>query len=306
MMISDASYDYDIFLSFSIEDEEIVKPLWNHLRLGGLRVFWSNSTLKEKVGQSWFSIIQESLDRSRHFVLFCTYNSMNSNWVKEECDTFYSQYHVGSKGKRRFIPFYYRDFDTNLLPAYIKKLQSETSIEKLVKQLGGIDIDKLLEKNKKLKNENENLKTENDNLIKELILLKSDLKKETILVNEEQIGKQKTILLVDDEEGLHFVCRGELEQIGYEVHSAQNGKECIELFKEISPDLVILDIRMPDMSGIEVLTKLRSESSVPIILYSAYDDPLFDYKSWAANDFVVKSQDLTGLIEAINKYLPLK
>src|ERR1035441_4917055 len=59
-------FDYDVFLSFSSDDEEIARPMWKELSHSGLRVFWSEAALKQKLGESWPDTIQSSLERSRH------------------------------------------------------------------------------------------------------------------------------------------------------------------------------------------------------------------------------------------------
>jgi hypothetical protein len=77
-------YEYDVFLSFAGADEELVKPLWQQLSMSGLRVFWSDEIMKQNVGKSFFEVIQNALEKSRHFVLFCTDYAMQSGWVKVE------------------------------------------------------------------------------------------------------------------------------------------------------------------------------------------------------------------------------
>ncbi len=114
----------------------------------------------------------------------------------------------------------------------------------------------------------------------------------------------KKILLVDDEEGIHLLYREELEDEGYEVHSAFNGEEALEKFKAVSPDLVILDINMPGMNGIEVLRQLKEISpALPVILSSAYHEYKQDLGSWASDEYIVKSADLEDLKAAVKRYL---
>ena len=65
----------------------------------------------------------------------------------------------------------------------------------------------------------------------------------------------KKILLVDDEESIHLLYRAELEEEGYMVHSALTGIDALQKSKIVSPDLIILDINMPGINGIEVFAR---------------------------------------------------
>ena len=83
----------------------------------------------------------------------------------------------------------------------------------------------------------------------------------------------KKILLVDDEEGTQFLYREVLEADGYEVHSALTGEDALQKLKIVSPDLVILDINMPGMNGIEVLRKIKGKKpNMPVILNTGYNE----------------------------------
>jgi DNA-binding response OmpR family regulator len=114
----------------------------------------------------------------------------------------------------------------------------------------------------------------------------------------------KKILLVDDEEGIQMLYREELENEGYEVISAYTGEEGIQKFKEECPDLVILDIQMPGMNGIETLRQMKMvNSKLPVILSSAYNEYKQDLGAWASDEYVVKSSNIDELKEAVRKHL---
>jgi len=68
---------------------------------------------------------------------------------------------------------------------------------------------------------------------------------------------KKKIMIVDDEEGLIELVKAILEEEGYEVITAMDGKECLEKLKKVKPDLILLDMMMPGMSGREVCEKIR-------------------------------------------------
>lgn len=116
----------------------------------------------------------------------------------------------------------------------------------------------------------------------------------------------KKILIVDDEESIRFLYKEELEEEGFTVESAQNGKEALEKLPLFKPDLITLDIKMPVMNGIEALTRIREiERKLPIILCSAYGEYKQDLSTWASDAYVVKCADLTLLKSTIRKLLGL-
>ena len=83
-----------------------------------------------------------------------------------------------------------------------------------------------------------------------------------------------TILLVDDEEAVRRVLAFPLEKDGYEVVQAADGEEALERFGARDVDLVVLDIMLPRLDGLEVCRRLRATSNVPIIMLTARDDEL--------------------------------
>ena len=116
--------------------------------------------------------------------------------------------------------------------------------------------------------------------------------------------EKKRILIVDDEEGIQLLYREEFEEEGFIVDSAYNGQEALQLFSEIQPDLVILDINMPGMNGIEVLRQMKEiNAEVPVILCSAYQEYKQDFGSWASEEYIVKSANLDELKAAVHRYL---
>jgi len=99
-----------------------------------------------------------------------------------------------------------------------------------------------------------------------------------------------TILLVDDEESVQKLLTYPLERDGFRVVPARDGEEALRLFSEEPVDLVVLDIMLPKLDGLEVCKRLRAESSVPIIMLTARDDE-FDTVlglELGADDYITK------------------
>jgi len=116
-----------------------------------------------------------------------------------------------------------------------------------------------------------------------------------------------TLLIVDDEAHQRMLYQEELSEEGYQIVLASNGKEALEKVWEVTPDLIVLDIRMPVMDGLEALGKIiGKERNIPVIIHSAYSSYKEDFMSWAADDFVVKSADLAELKGKIRKLLERK
>jgi len=114
----------------------------------------------------------------------------------------------------------------------------------------------------------------------------------------------KKILLVDDEDSIHLLYREELEDEGYEVHSALSGEEALTQMKIIMPDLVILDINMPGINGIDALRQIKEMNpALPVILSSAYQEFKQDLATWASDEYIVKSSNLDELKAAVKKHL---
>jgi two-component system OmpR family response regulator len=84
----------------------------------------------------------------------------------------------------------------------------------------------------------------------------------------------KQILIADDDPHIREVVRFALEKAGFETEEAADGLETLEMVDEVDPDLVVLDIMMPEMDGTDVCRELRSESSIPIVFLSSKDDEI--------------------------------
>jgi two-component system response regulator (stage 0 sporulation protein F) len=114
----------------------------------------------------------------------------------------------------------------------------------------------------------------------------------------------KRIMIVDDEENIRFLYKEELEEEGFIVELANNGQEALEKLPLFKPDLITLDIKMPEMDGIETLKRIREiETHLPIVMCSAYGEYKQDLTVWASDAYVVKCADLTELKTTIRNLL---
>jgi len=113
-----------------------------------------------------------------------------------------------------------------------------------------------------------------------------------------------TILLVEDDVSQRLLFATELENEGYRVICAHDGYEALDRLEEERPDLVILDIRLPGMDGMEAMGHIRARyEDIPVILHTAYAVWKDNFRSWAADHYVIKSSDLTELKEKIKETL---
>jgi len=115
------------------------------------------------------------------------------------------------------------------------------------------------------------------------------------------------ILIVDDEEGIRMLYSMELEDEGYQVIALADGRELLEVVEREQPDCLVLDIKMKEYSGLDLLQQIRKKHyDLPVILNSAYSSFKVDLKAVAADYYVVKSSDLTELKEKLKAALETK
>jgi two-component system alkaline phosphatase synthesis response regulator PhoP len=121
----------------------------------------------------------------------------------------------------------------------------------------------------------------------------------------------KKILVIDDEEEAVIYLRNILQRANYEVIYTTKGKEGVDLALELRPDLILLDIMLPDIDGFEVLDRLKSKwieskiSSVPVIMVSAKGESqaIFQAEDSLATDYFIKPFDPKELLRMIKRYI---
>jgi signal transduction histidine kinase len=112
------------------------------------------------------------------------------------------------------------------------------------------------------------------------------------------------ILVVDDDPGVLFTISSSLKRSGYTVHTAERGLEGLRKVGAVSPDLVILDVMMPEMSGWEVCQRIRERSNVPIIMLTAIrqEDAVVQGLDLGADEYLIKPvriKELRARVEAV-------
>ena len=102
--------------------------------------------------------------------------------------------------------------------------------------------------------------------------------------------EQRRILVVDDEETVRNLLQRTLEEAGYDVITAANGQEALDKVSQFNISLMLLDIKMPGLSGFEVLERIRQHSNVPVIMLTAIGDvtKVRDSLALGADDYIRK------------------
>lgn len=120
-----------------------------------------------------------------------------------------------------------------------------------------------------------------------------------------QGGSRRNILVVDDEPQITRVLRTALSVHGYNVHTAGDGDEALEIMREWSPDLVVTDLAMPNMAGLELCKRIRTKSQLPIIVLSVRGEEKTKVEALdaGADDYVTKPFGMNELLARIRSAL---
>ena len=110
------------------------------------------------------------------------------------------------------------------------------------------------------------------------------------------------VLVVDDADHIRALVRRVLEEAGHEVAEASNGRECLRILYDRKPELVLLDVSMPDMDGWEALERIRELTWVPVLMVTARDDPPERVRGLrgGADDYILKPFDPDELLARID------
>ncbi len=115
------------------------------------------------------------------------------------------------------------------------------------------------------------------------------------------------ILVVDDEDSIRMLYAQELAEEGHEVSTSASAVEAVEKLEGQTYDLVVLDIKLKNESGLDLLQKIVKERhEMPVILCTAFSCYKDDFSTWLADGYIIKSSDLTELKEEIRRVLAKK
>lgn len=106
----------------------------------------------------------------------------------------------------------------------------------------------------------------------------------------------KTILIVENDKNQLLLYEYELSLEGYNIITAKDGYEALKKVKEHFPDLIMMDIILPRMDGVELMGRILSErKNIPIIINTAYEGYKDNFMMWPADAYIIKSSDLSEL-----------
>jgi two-component system response regulator AtoC/two-component system nitrogen regulation response regulator NtrX len=116
------------------------------------------------------------------------------------------------------------------------------------------------------------------------------------------------ILLVDDSEVSNFLMQSILEERGYSILSVSNGKDALDFLKQQQPNLIILDIMMPEMNGFGVLEsvkKFEATAKIPVMILTARNNLKDQEKaiSMGAADYMIKPIDIDDVVERVSRLM---
>lgn len=117
-------------------------------------------------------------------------------------------------------------------------------------------------------------------------------------------SKKPLLLIVEDDVNQRALYEEEMRDEGYEVVTASDGRQAIQVASDAHPDLVIMDINMPVMDGLDTMSRLiEVDRHTPVIIHTAYASYKESFASWSADAYVIKSGDLSGLKEKVRELL---
>ncbi|RYX85200.1 response regulator [bacterium] len=116
--------------------------------------------------------------------------------------------------------------------------------------------------------------------------------------------KKPLLLIVEDDVNQRALYEEEMRDEGYEVVTASDGRQALQVATDAHPDLVIMDVNMPVMDGLDTMSRLiEVDRHIPVIIHTAYESYKDSFASWSADAYIVKSGDLNNLKEKVRELL---
>lgn len=118
-------------------------------------------------------------------------------------------------------------------------------------------------------------------------------------------NEAKKILIVEDDKGISDFVISELKHEGYETALAETGRQALEMYESEEPDLILLDIMLPELNGLEVLRRIREKSTIPVIIETARGETIdkINGLNSGADDYIAKPFEIEELLARINALL---
>ncbi len=117
-------------------------------------------------------------------------------------------------------------------------------------------------------------------------------------------AKRPVVLIVEDDSNQRALYEEELSDEGYEILVAEDGRQALQVAEDTPPDLVVMDVNMPKMDGLDTLARLLEvKRDTPVIIHTAYASYRDSFASWSADAYIVKNSDLTELKATVKRLL---
>ncbi|PQV63747.1 Response regulator receiver domain-containing protein [Abditibacterium utsteinense] len=121
---------------------------------------------------------------------------------------------------------------------------------------------------------------------------------------QSQEQKRPIVLVVEDDPNQRALYEEELSDEGYEILTAEDGRQALQVAQETPPDLVVMDVNMPKMDGLDTLARLLEvKRETPVIIHTAYASYRDSFASWSADAYIVKNSDLSELKATVKRLL---
>lgn len=122
--------------------------------------------------------------------------------------------------------------------------------------------------------------------------------------SQQSEDKRPIVLIVEDDVNQRELYEEELSDEGYEIITAGDGREALQVAQDQTPDLVVMDVNMPKLDGLDTLSRLLEiDRRVPVIIHTAYASYRDSFASWSADAYIVKNSDLTELKDTVKRLL---